>query len=144
VASLDDRSTVLTFPNGERLTVDNGVFAQLEEVKAGGFAAAVHLKSATRPESEMIAPLADWLAETRSVAYGLARVPAALAAALEEQRGARADPGSVERALRELLDAEAVGFSATWRGRSPQRVRLRLEPQAHRALAELLDSGRAR
>jgi hypothetical protein len=135
---------VLTFPNGERLTVDNGVFAQLEEMKAEGFPAAADIKSATRPEGEMLAPLADWLAETRSVAYGLARVPAALAAALEERREAGADAGSVERALRELLDAEATGFSATWRGHLPERVRLRLEPRARRALAELLDSGRAR
>jgi hypothetical protein len=86
----------------------------------------------------MAAAVGERFGESNSVAHGLARVPQALAAALEERRDAGVDTGPVERAIHELLEAEATGFPAAWRGQSPQRVRLRLNERTRKALADLV------
>jgi hypothetical protein len=136
VASLNDRSTVLTFPTGERLSVDDGIAAQMAAANIDALRQPA--ASAENPGRELVSLLGEWIADTQAVAHGLGRLPSALAEALEGRRAAGGDAGPIERVIRELLDSETTGFRAAWRDHPPDRVRLRFDEPTRQALSGLV------
>ena len=143
VACREDLSTVLTLPDGEQLTVEDGTAAMIRVANVEFLAKAADI--ARRDSDPKLAaasmlhdPVTRLMIEQDVARAGLAHLPSALAAALDERRSAGVDAKPLAEVIIELLEMEEAGFPAGWQISSNNRVRIRFDDATRKALIDLV------